>query len=75
MDFCNETKDYLDKSQQQAKLREGKVLWSTWQVDYTRPMTCTSEGWKFIMTGVEILSGLGNVYPTLTALTAVAGLN
>ena len=51
------------------------MLWSTWQVDYTRPMTRASEGWKFIMTGVEMLSGLGNVYPTLTALTAMAGLN
>ncbi|KAK4807084.1 hypothetical protein QYF61_018425, partial [Mycteria americana] len=41
------------------------------------PMTHTSEGWKFIITGVEIVSDLGNVYPTRTAsgLGTVGGLN
>ena len=70
-------RDYLVKGQQKANLREGKVLWRTWQVDYVRPMTHNSEGWKCIMTEVETGSGLGNVYPTRTApgWSTAAGLN
>lgn len=59
-------KDYIVQSQQQVNLREGKVLWGTWQVNYVRPMTCASEGWEFITIGVEIVSSLGDVYPTHT---------
>lgn len=68
---------YLVKSQQQANFREAKALWGTWQVDYIGPMTHTSEGWKFIMTGAEIVGGLGSVCPTCTVfgLATVAGFN
>ena len=59
--FDNEIKDFLVQSQQQANLREGKVLRGTGQVDYVRLMTHTSKGWKFIMTRVEVASGLDNV--------------
>lgn len=64
--FCNEIKEYVVQSQQQANLREGKVLWGTCQVDYIGPMAYTSEGWKFIMIGVEKVSSLSNAYPTHT---------
>lgn len=64
--FCNKIKDCIVQIQQQANLREGKVLWGTQQVDYIGPMAHTSEGWKFIMTGVEIVSSLDNAFPTCT---------
>ena len=38
-------------------IKEGKTLWSTWQIDYIGPLK-SSAGYKYILTGVEIISGL-----------------
>lgn len=45
---------YLSEGQQIASLREGKPVWETHQADYTDPPKWTPEGWKCILTGVEI---------------------
>ncbi|KAK4811127.1 hypothetical protein QYF61_019758 [Mycteria americana] len=38
-------------------INEGKTLWSTWQIDYIRPFK-SSAGYRYILTGVEVVSGL-----------------
>ena len=38
-------------------IKEGKALWSTWQVDYVGPLK-PSHGRRFILVGVGVVSGL-----------------
>ncbi|KAK4810584.1 hypothetical protein QYF61_007321 [Mycteria americana] len=38
-------------------INEGKALWSTWQIDYIGPFK-SSAGYRYILTGVEVVSGL-----------------
>ncbi|KAK4806797.1 hypothetical protein QYF61_005593, partial [Mycteria americana] len=38
-------------------INEGKALWSTWQIDYIGPFK-SSTGYRYILTGVEVVSGL-----------------
>ncbi|KAK4810477.1 hypothetical protein QYF61_004257 [Mycteria americana] len=38
-------------------ISEGKALWSTWQIDYIGPFK-SSAGYRYILTGVEVVSGL-----------------
>ncbi|KAK4819772.1 hypothetical protein QYF61_011372 [Mycteria americana] len=48
--------DHLNQAPAQHS-RQGKALWSTWQVDYVEPLK-PSHGKKFILVGVEVVSGL-----------------
>lgn len=38
-------------------IKSDKTLWSRWQIDYIGPLK-TSNGHKYILTGVEVVSGL-----------------
>ncbi|KAF1541853.1 hypothetical protein FQV19_0015112, partial [Eudyptula minor] len=38
-------------------INEGKTLWSIWQIDYIGPFK-SSAGYRYILTGVEVVSGL-----------------
>ena len=49
-------------------VRQGKALWSTWQVDYTGPLKL-SHGKKIHLVGVEVVSGL----TMATACSAATG--
>ena len=37
--------------------KQGKALWSTWQIDYVFPLK-PSHGKRYILVGVEVVSGL-----------------
>ncbi|CAM5100355.1 unnamed protein product [Eretmochelys imbricata] len=75
--ICAETRKHIAEGQRFARLRDGKTLWATWQVDYVGPLPTTRQRWKYILTGVEIVSGIGFAYPTrlATGLSTVMGLN
>lgn len=44
--FCQIMVQYMSKGQQFVNIREGKLLWETWQVDCIDPLKQTPEGWK-----------------------------
>ena len=47
-------------------IRQGKALWSTWQIDYVGPLK-PSHGKKYIFVGVEVVSGLSMATAISTA--------
>lgn len=38
-------------------IKNNKALWSIWQIDYIGPLK-TSNSYKYILTGMEVVSGL-----------------